>query len=200
MRWKLDYQVAHLRSPHEPHGRWAWQEERLRALLRHWPLGGQWDPSQSRAHYPEKPTAAPDPRPLSTDSQTQARSFPGRRPGRVCTQVSTSLCTQNMVRCQYSHCRKHAVLSKHNQCRQDWKVKVFIVQTYSPPGSSVHWILQVRILESVAIPSSRGSPDPEIEPRSPALHVDSLPSEPPGKPLDKTERSKSTMQTELGQV
>ena len=27
----------------------------------------------------------------------------------------------------------------------------------SPPGSSVHWILQVRILEWVAMPSSRGS-------------------------------------------
>ena len=28
---------------------------------------------------------------------------------------------------------------------------------YSPPGSSVHWILQARILEWVAISSSRGS-------------------------------------------
>ena len=27
----------------------------------------------------------------------------------------------------------------------------------SPPGSSVHWILQARILEWVAIPFSRGS-------------------------------------------
>ena len=27
----------------------------------------------------------------------------------------------------------------------------------SPPGSSVHWILQVKILERVSIPSSRGS-------------------------------------------
>ena len=27
----------------------------------------------------------------------------------------------------------------------------------SPPGSSVHWILQARILEWVAMPSSRGS-------------------------------------------
>ena len=30
----------------------------------------------------------------------------------------------------------------------------------SPPGSSVHGILQARILEWVAIPSSRGSPQP----------------------------------------
>ena len=30
----------------------------------------------------------------------------------------------------------------------------------SPPGSSVHGILQARILEWVALPSSRGSPQP----------------------------------------
>ena len=45
-------------------------------------------------------------------------------------------------------------------------------------------ILQSRILEWVAMPSSRDLPNPGIEPRSPALQVDSLPSEPPGKPLD----------------
>ena len=42
----------------------------------------------------------------------------------------------------------------------------------SPPGSSVHGILQPRILESVAIPFSRGFPDPGIEPGSPALQAD----------------------------
>ena len=53
---------------------------------------------------------------------------------------------------------------------------------YSPPGSSVHGILQARILEWVAMPSSRGS-SPGIEPRSPALQVDSFLSEPSGKPI-----------------
>ena len=54
----------------------------------------------------------------------------------------------------------------------------------SPPGSSVHGILQARILEWVAIPFSRVYlPDPGIEPRSLALRADSLPSEPPGNPL-----------------
>ena len=32
----------------------------------------------------------------------------------------------------------------------------------SPPGSSVHWILQTRILEWVAIPFSRGSSQPRV--------------------------------------
>ena len=42
----------------------------------------------------------------------------------------------------------------------------------SLPGSSVHGILQARILEWVAIPFSRDLPDPGIEPRSLALKVD----------------------------
>ena len=45
----------------------------------------------------------------------------------------------------------------------------------SPPGSSVHGILQVGILDWVAISSSRGLPDSGIEPESPALAGSSLP-------------------------
>ena len=52
----------------------------------------------------------------------------------------------------------------------------------SGPGSSVHGILQARILEWVAIPFSKGLPDPRIEPGSPALQADSLLSMAPGKP------------------
>ena len=66
----------------------------------------------------------------------------------------------------------------------------------SLPGSSVHGILQARILEWVAVPfSSKSSqpknqtlspspanlPNPRIKPRSPALQADSLPAEPQGK-------------------
>ena len=53
----------------------------------------------------------------------------------------------------------------------------------SLPVSSVHGILQVRLLEWVAVPFSRGSSNPGMEPRCPALQADSLPSEPPGKPI-----------------
>ena len=52
----------------------------------------------------------------------------------------------------------------------------------SPPGSSVHGILQARVLEWVAILFSRDLSDPGIESGSPVLQADSLPSEPPGKP------------------
>ena len=56
----------------------------------------------------------------------------------------------------------------------------------SPPGSSTHGILQARILEWVAMPSSMGS-SPPVD-RTPRLlcllhrQADSLPLAPPGKP------------------
>ena len=46
----------------------------------------------------------------------------------------------------------------------------------------VHGILQARILEWVAVPSSGDLPNLGIEPRSPALQVNSLPAELPGNP------------------
>ena len=71
------------------------------------------------------------------------------------------------------------------------KVKVLVTQSYltlcdpmdcNPPGSSVHGILQARILEWVTIPFCMDLPNPGIEPMSLALQEDSLPSEAPGKP------------------
>ena len=50
-------------------------------------------------------------------------------------------------------------------------------------GSSVHEILQVRILEGLLCPSPGDLPHPGVESRSPALQEDSLLSEPPGKSL-----------------
>ena len=71
------------------------------------------------------------------------------------------------------------------------KVKALVTQSCpilcdpmdcSPPGSSVHEILQGRILEWVPFPSPGDLPDPWIKPRSPASQVDSLPGKPLGKP------------------
>ena len=62
------------------------------------------------------------------------------------------------------------------------KVKVLVTQLCpilcdpmdcNPPGSSVHGILQARILKWVAISFSRGSSGPRIESGSLALQVDS---------------------------
>ena len=59
-----------------------------------------------------------------------------------------------------------------------WKWKLLShVWLSDPMEYTVHGILQARILEWVAIPFSRGSSKPGIEPRSPTLQVDSLPAE-----------------------
>ena len=53
----------------------------------------------------------------------------------------------------------------------------------SPPDFSTHGIFQVRTLEWVDITFRRDLPNPGIEHASPALQEDSLPSEPPEKPM-----------------
>ena len=52
----------------------------------------------------------------------------------------------------------------------------------SPPGSSVHGILQARILEWVAISFSRGSSWPRVQTWVSHIAADALTSEPQGKP------------------
>ena len=70
--------------------------------------------------------------------------------------------------------------------KQKWTnaVKVLVAQLCpcepvdcSPPGSSVHGILQARILEQVVMPFSRRSSQPRDRPRSLSLQADSLPFE-----------------------
>ena len=55
-------------------------------------------------------------------------------------------------------------------------------------------ILQARILEGVAMPSSRGSSQPWDRIQVPTLRVNSLPSEPPGKPKNTGMGSLSLLQ------
>ena len=52
----------------------------------------------------------------------------------------------------------------------------------SPPGSSIH--PRKEYWSGQPFPSPGGLPHSGVEPRSPALQVYSLPSEPPGKPMD----------------
>ena len=63
----------------------------------------------------------------------------------------------------------------------------------SPPGSSVHGILQARTLECVAMPLSI-FPTQGLNPDPPALQVDSLPAEPPGQPMNTGVGSLSPLQ------
>ena len=64
----------------------------------------------------------------------------------------------------------------------------------NPMDYTVHEILQARILEWVAVPLSRGLPNPGIAPRSPSSHADSLPAEPQGKPKNTEVGSLSLLQ------
>ena len=64
----------------------------------------------------------------------------------------------------------------------------------SPPGSSVHGILQARIQDWVVISFPEDLPNPGIKPRSSAWQVDSLSSEPPGKPKNTEVGSLSLLQ------
>ena len=47
-----------------------------------------------------------------------------------------------------------------------------------PLVSSIHGILQARVLECLPFPSPGDLPSPGIEPMSPTLQADSLPAEP----------------------
>ena len=59
-------------------------------------------------------------------------------------------------------------------------ISPIVLKSESETGSSVHGILQARILEWVAIPFSRGSSWPRDQTQVSWLQADSLPSEPPG--------------------
>ena len=90
----------------------------------------------------------------------------------------------------------HPLLFVCRGCLYSMKVKV--AQSYltlwDPRDYTVHGTLQARILEWVAFPFSMGSSQSGIEPRSPTLQVDSLASEPPGKPKNTGVGSLSLLQ------
>ena len=69
-----------------------------------------------------------------------------------------------------------------------------------PPGSSVHGILQARILEGLPFLPPGDILDPGIEPASavsPALQADALPSELPEKPINYLSYKKTSEVTKL---
>ena len=74
----------------------------------------------------------------------------------------------------------------NNYTEYQWSNESHSVMSNScnPMDCIVHAILQARILEWVAFPFSRGSSQPGIKSRSPALQADSLPAEPKGKASD----------------
>ena len=110
--------------------------------------------------------------------------------------------------CSWGHNRfGHNLMTKPRwmraKCNKKWmwseSVSYSVMSTLcnlmdsSLPGSSVHGILQARTWEWVAIPFSKGSSCPGTGTGSPELYTDSLPSEPPGKPINSVKWKTSTV-------
>ena len=89
---------------------------------------------------------------------------------------------------QVSNCRQ--LLRQAVNCPLCVRVSRSVVSTLcdpmacSPPDSSVCGISQQEYWSGLSFPSSGDLPDPGIGPGSPALQVDSLPSDYQGSPLD----------------
>ena len=92
----------------------------------------------------------------------------------VCTTVSSGSLVVRI---------KHVLKSsKRQQQELAYKFSCSVISDSATPWTqTVHGVLQAGILEWVAFPFSRGSSQPGIKPRSPALQTDSLPAEPQGK-------------------
>ena len=88
--------------------------------------------------------------------------------------------------------RKH--FSIHFESESEVKVAHSCPALCNLMDYTVYGILQARILQWVDFPFSRDLLNPGFEPRSPALHVDSLPAKPQGKPKNTGVGSLSLLQ------
>ena len=83
------------------------------------------------------------------------------------------VCCMNYATCDWDACMlSHSVT-------QSWSDPM----DHSPPDSSVHGILQARILEWVAMPSSRGSSPPRNQTHNSYIACGFFTPEPLGKPM-----------------
>ena len=87
---------------------------------------------------------------------------------------------EDLVSAWFSSFRNWTESTFYSQAYAQWKWKSLSVQLFA---TTIHGILQARTLEWVAFPFTRGSSQPGMEPRSPALQADSLPAEPQRKPI-----------------
>ena len=85
--------------------------------------------------------------------------------------------------CMIEMSRTNKQINKQTNVLPLSHVRLFVTPwtvAYQAPLSMIFF--QARVLEWVAISFSRGSSRPRIEPVSPALQADALPSKPSGKP------------------
>ena len=95
---------------------------------------------------------------------------------------------------QFLHINQHTFLILLILKKMKVKVPQSCLTLCDPMGYTVPGILQARILEWAAFPFPGDLPNPRIEPRSPSLQADSLPTEPQGKPKNTGVGSVSLLQ------
>ena len=111
---------------------------------------------------------------------TKNKLVVARGKGWTCQNVQTSCYKKNKSwACHTQYLLRCVCVLVSQSCRTLWNPV-----DCSLPGSSVHGILQARTLEWFSCPSPKELPNPGIELGSPAWQADSLPSEPPGSPVD----------------
>ena len=79
------------------------------------------------------------------------------------------------------HCLNKYVQVEEKKVKSLSHVRLFAIHGCSPPGFSIHGFSRQEYWSGLPFPFPGDLPDPGIEPGSPALQADSLPSEPPGK-------------------
>ena len=98
-------------------------------------------------------------------------------------------CRPGELRCAFTSCFANMYMSPNfffffSKCQLLSHVQLFVTTrtvAHQAPPLSVGFRRQ-DYWSGLPFPSPEGLPNPGIEPRSPALQADSLPSEPPGKP------------------
>ena len=100
----------------------------------------------------------------------------------------------NVFRKLFSENKIKEVSSKQVKVKATQLCLTLQLHELQPTSSSIHEILQARILKQVAIPFSQGSSNLGIKPRFPTLQEYFLPSEPPGKPKNTGVGSLSLLQ------
>ena len=123
-------------------------------------------------------------------------STQGRKPRASSTEVKQETVQQHRrVSLLQIFLSKYYYMCMHTKSFQSWPT-LRNPMDCSPPGSSVHGLLQARVLEWVAMYFSRGSSRPRNQTHvSCLLHwqVGSLPLAPPGKPVYLRHKGKTKM-------
>ena len=142
----------------------VWPQGRLGSLWRDAQMRNQGGPGGTWGIWKQSVSHQPAPSSLASALSLAVPEFLGHR---NCEIIN-------------AHCLKLLVYFACPQAQ--WSPTLCNPMDFSPPGSSVHGILQARILEWVVMPSSRGSSQPRDRACVSCIASGFFTTEPPGKP------------------